>query len=78
MKTGKRMVLSEWSLHVPVCSTGVRYELDCCIERPINWQGWQNIELAQVITSACFLSAWQKLCNALLILARNRNRQHDS
>ena len=47
-------------------------------ERPINWQGWQNIELAQVITSACFLSAWQKLCNALLILARNRNKQRDS
>ena len=45
---------------------------------PINWQDWRDIELRYLSTSACMHPAWQKLFNALLMFARNRNRQRDS
>ena len=74
-----RMVLSQWS-QSDTCMCSLSSVLVIDMNWIVAWTPHQLARLARHWTStgACILPARLKLFNALLILARNRNRQHDS
>ena len=79
METGKRMVLSQWSL-ADTCMPA----LSSVLVIDMNWiNAWTPHQLARLerhwtSTSACILPARQKLLYALLIPSLNWNMQCDS
>ena len=79
METVERMFLSQ-RLLADTCVSALSSVLVIDMNWIAAWKPHQLVRLAihWTSTSAYILPAWQILLNALLILARNHNRQHDS
>ena len=75
-------VVTAWHLHAcvwPLFGTGDQDKLDCCTNAPSNGKTGKTLNLHKWYKCLYSSSMAEFLqCSVLFILARNRNRQHDS